>query len=79
MLYNFSELKQKYLNLFNDNFFNMILEDSDKPWNWYSLSYNDNITWEIIKNNPEKPWVWYCLSYNTNITWDIVKDNPDKP
>jgi len=27
----------------------------DKDWNWYGLSGNPNITWEIICSNPDKP------------------------
>ena len=36
----------------------------DKPWNWWSLSMNPNITWEIVLANPNKPWDWYWLSVN---------------
>jgi hypothetical protein len=51
----------------------------NKPWNWYCISRNSNITWDIIRNNPDKPWDWNGLSENINITWDIINDNPDKP
>jgi len=36
----------------------------NKPWNWYGLSCNPNITWEIVQNNPNKPWSWDGLSFN---------------
>jgi hypothetical protein len=62
-------LKQKYIN--------DILRQ-DKKWDWFSISSNPNITWDIIQANPNKPWNWNCLSYNKNITWDIIKANPDK-
>lgn len=48
-------------------------------WDWYNLSKNPNITWNIIKNNFDKPWNWHHLSSNPIITWDIVRQNPDKP
>ena len=51
----------------------------NKPWNWYWLSSNPNITWDIVKQNPHKMWYWNGLSQNPNITCDIVHKNPDKP
>ena len=51
----------------------------ERKFNWYWLSQNPNITWDIVKNNPDKPWDWYRLSKNPNITWDVIKDNLDKP
>jgi hypothetical protein len=42
-----------------------ILDNKDKPWIYSWLSYNTNITWEIVKDNPYKPWSYYVLSYNT--------------
>ena len=47
-------------------------------WDWYSISANPNITWEIIKNNLNKPWCWKNISSHENITWEIIKNNPDK-
>jgi len=50
----------------------------DKPWDWYYLSKNLNLTLEIVKANSDKlNWRW--LSYNLTTTWDIVKANLDKP
>ena len=51
----------------------------DKPWNWYGISQNPNITWDIIVANPDKPWNRDGISQNPNITWDIIAANPDKP
>ena len=51
----------------------------NKPWDWYELSRNPNITMDIVKANPNKPWDWYDLSKNPNITMDIVEANPNKP
>jgi hypothetical protein len=50
-----------------------------RPWDYYCLSQNLSITWEIVKENPDRPWDYYCLSRNPNITWEIVKENPDRP
>ena len=55
-----------------------IEDNPDKDWNWYYISCNPNITWEIIRDNPDKPWDWYSISMNPNITWEIIRDNPDK-
>ena len=57
----------------------LLLEFSDKPWNWNGLSCNPNITMNFVKANPDKPWDWNELSRNPNITMDFVKANPDKP
>ena len=57
----------------------IIRENPDKPWDWYGISNNPNITWDIIQENPDKDWDWYSISCNPNITWDIMRDNPDKP
>jgi len=51
----------------------------ERHWNWYSLSKNPQVTWDIVQANPDKQWDWGCLSRNPNITWDIVQANPDKP
>ena len=41
------------------------MANSDKPWNWYGLSMNPNISWRIEAMNPDKPWIWAELSFNT--------------
>ena len=51
----------------------------DKPWDWYGLSINPNITMNDVKNNPDKPWNYIWLSSNPNVTMNDVKNNPDKP
>ena len=51
----------------------------DKPWDWYRLSYNSNITMKDVLNNPDKPWDWSGLSYNKNITMNDILNNPDQP
>ena len=32
----------------------IIKDNPDKPWNWYGVSRNPNITWDIIENNLDK-------------------------
>jgi hypothetical protein len=62
-----------------ENWFRYILDHPEKPWDWYWISQNPNITWDIITTNPEKPWDWDTISQNPNITWDIIRTNPEKP
>jgi len=31
-----------------------VLLHPEAPWNWFSLSTNPNITWDIIEANPDK-------------------------
>ena len=73
----------------NKYFFKFINKYSDKSWDWYWLSENPNITWDIVEANPnitmdiveanlDKPWSWRRLSSNPNITWDIIEANLDK-
>ena len=46
------------------NFFKFIKSNPDKPWNWYEVSRNPNITMEFIEANPDKPWDWREISRN---------------
>ena len=55
-----------------------MIANPDKKWSYYMLSYNPNITWEIVNANPDKDWDYFYLSWNPNITFGIVKANPDK-
>ena len=63
----------------NQYFFNFILRNMDKPWNWDGLSENPSITCEIVEANPDKPWDWFWLSSNPSITFAIVEANPNEP
>jgi hypothetical protein len=49
-----------------------------KPWNWYGISCNPNITMEFIEKHPEKPWNWYKISNNPNITMEMIEKHPEK-
>ena len=64
-------------NSWGEKWFQFIKTNPDKPWDFWSLSRNPNITWDIVKANPDKPWDFWSLSGNPNITCDIVKANPD--
>ena len=73
------------INLYNEFFddwsekwFQYILDNPDKHWNYNQLNSNPNITWEIVQDNPDKHWNYNWLSLNPNITWEIVQANPDK-
>jgi hypothetical protein len=57
----------------------IVQQNPGKPWNYFGLSSNPNITWEIVQQNPGIPWNYIYLSFNPNITWEIVHHNPDKP
>ena len=56
----------------------LILKYHGKPWDWYWISCNPNITWNIIQANPTKPWNWYGISRNPNITLEFIEANLDK-
>ena len=57
----------------------IIREYPDKPWDWFEISRNPNITLDFIEANPDKPWDWSGISLNPNITFDFIEANPDKP
>jgi hypothetical protein len=46
---------------------------------WYELSKNPNITWDIVEQNMGMPWSWDGLSQNPNITWRIIDMESDHP
>jgi len=48
-------------NKISNKWFQFILENPDKPWDWDSMSRNPNITWNIIRENPDKPWNWNSI------------------
>ena len=47
----YEKFKEEYCNIW----FQYVLDNSDKPWDYSLLSQNLNITWEIVQNNPNKP------------------------
>ena len=46
----------------------LLLKYPDKPWNWYWLSCNSNITMDFIEKYPDNPWNRNAISRNPNIT-----------
>jgi len=57
---------QKYI------YWHHVLENSNFPWRYDSLSYNPNITFEIINENPQYPWSWKYFSYNPNFKLEYL-------
>ena len=62
-----------------EKFWKFIEDNPDKEWNWYYLSLNPTITFDIVIAYPDKPWDWNGLSQNPNITFDIVLAHPEQP
>jgi hypothetical protein len=67
--------------------------EKEWPWYWYNwitgilgprvnydyLSFNPNITLDIIETTPDKPWKWELISELPTITLDDVLRHIDKP
>ena len=45
----------------------------DKPWNWYYIPRNPNITMEIIEKHPEKPWDRKVYLVIQILLWNILR------
>ena len=59
--------------LLKKKFYEIILKNPDKPWDWKSLSYNqEKITLDLVLKLPHKPWSWNDLSWNPFITLDFI-------
>src|SRR6478609_6886695 len=50
----------------------------DKPWDWYDLSRNPNLTLEFLEAHRAKNWNWWSLSWNPNVTMEYVELHHDK-
>jgi hypothetical protein len=61
-----------------NNTLDIVLANPDEWWNWGSLSWHDNITWEMLSSLDEV-WEHHTAIINANVTWKIIKDNPDRP
>jgi len=57
------ELVEYYSQKFSDGFWQFIIDNPDKDWNWHTLSVNPNITWKNFQNNPDKPWDFRCILF----------------
>ena len=51
----------------------------EKPWSYYLLSSNPNITLTDVRNHPEIPWSYEYLSQNPNITLKDILNHPEIP
>jgi hypothetical protein len=49
--------------------------DVQMEYEYSSLSFNGNLTWDIVKENPDMPWDYTLISASEIITWQIVEDN----
>lgn len=58
----------------------LVLKFRDRPWHWYSLSANPNITYQDVIDYPDLPWNWSGLSSNTSVaTLHNISENPSRP
>jgi len=55
--------KHNYLKYCNQ-LWTLITRYPKKPWNWYSISENPNITMEFIEKYPDREWNWGSISSN---------------
>ncbi len=55
---------------------NVVLLHPEYLWDYNSMSYNPNITMDIIIKNLDKPWNWHRLSKHRDIL-DVVLSYPD--
>ena len=51
-----------------------IEKNVDKPWNWWGLSYNPNITIEFVEKYSHKTWDWIGLSVTQISLWKSLKN-----
>ena len=72
------QLRQRWKEEYCKEWFQFILDNKGQNWDYRWLSFNPNITWEIVQNNPHVGWHHGWLSKNPNITWEIVKNNPEQ-
>ena len=56
-------------NVVSASWFDYINLTPQKDWDYWGLSANPNITWDIVSTNPDKDWNYAYLSKNLNITW----------
>jgi hypothetical protein len=61
------KIYNKAFNEWTKHWFQFILDNPDKSWDYNLLSCNPNITWDIVRDNPDKHWCYDCLSGNKMI------------
>lgn len=73
-------LYNTFSNDWSNEWFQFILENPDKDWNYKFMSLNPNLTFEIVQANPDKDWDYEYLIQNPNISISqIIHAYPDKP
>lgn len=65
-----------YRNEFSQMWFQFILDNPDKNWDWFELSANPNITLDIVYGNPHINWNYKQISKGIYITQHLIRDNP---
>ena len=58
---------------FSEHFIQFIMKHMDYPWNWYDLSQNPLITFDIVETYRDLPWNLGTLSTNPNLTLDVIE------
>ena len=71
------QLRQRWKEEYSKEWFQFILDNPNKHWEYDWLSENPNITWEIVKNNPQINWSYKYLSENPNAI-DLLEHNMAK-
>lgn len=51
-------------NSWNEHWFQFILRNPDKPWDWEYLSSNPNLTMEFVEKYQDKHWDWDLICAN---------------
>ena len=55
---------EKYIqNKWGEYYWNFLMK-YEENLDWTKISYNSNITMEMIDKYPDKPWNWNYISYN---------------
>jgi len=71
------QVRNKVKNTWSREWFQFVLDHSNKRLDFYDISRNENITWEIIQENPYFPWNMSGISRNPNVTWEIIQNHPE--
>lgn len=69
--WNFSALAEN-INIYPKHVF----DHPELPWTYYNLSFNPNITWDIVAVNLDKKWNWGRLSLVLDVPLKFVVSNP---
>lgn len=57
----------------------IISQNIHLKWDWKCISFNKDITLDIVKQHLEKDWDWFWISANPMVTWEVVLENPELP